>query len=295
MVARPAGSPIKRDASTWRDLDRRSFSEDDPSDWKKRFDSLLSKSGVGLKKHYEFNQCLFEGSAVCGNGSASASAFVSGEFDTTMDFGISLIGALRTFTFTESFAYFRQEAFSTTVQAGLSAAAKLRFDSGYHPVGSFNTFGSNYNLKGILTINPYYKVDARVQAEASISAQATVELGLKHPRFQYYLPTDLGNLPTEPTGNFEVTSRTGPITALGEISTSVGGDVIVSLRPTVGFDIQLAFLDKQLVDTSVRLTTQADVDFGIAGKSLCSTCQGCSNLEANLNSHGWIQLQRSAD
>lgn len=65
--------------------------------------------------------------------------------------------------------------------------------------------------------------------------------------------------------HFEVTSRTGPVSALGAISASTGGDIIVSLLPTIGFDSALAFGGKQLVDTSVRLTAQADTDFGVAG------------------------------
>ncbi|KAI5198888.1 glycoside hydrolase [Aureobasidium subglaciale] len=286
VVARPAGSPIKRDASSWRDLDRRSFSEDDPSDWKKRFDNLLKDGNVGLKKHYEFDQCLFSVEATCSAGSAYAEAFATGEFNTTMDFGVSLIGTLRTFTFTEAFSYFRQEAFEARVQAALAAKAKLRFDSGFHPVGSFDAFGSNYNIKGILSINPYFSVAARVQAEATVSLQATVELTLKHDRFQYYLPTNLGSLPTEPGGNFQVTSRNGPISTLGDVSASVGGDVIVSIVPTIGFDIQLAFGGKQLVDTSVKLTSQADVDFDIAATAGTS----CTGLQLDVKGQFQAQL-----
>lgn len=265
VVARPAGSPIKRDANTWRDIDRRSYAENDPSDWKKRFDNLLNKGGVGLKKHYEFSQCLFEASATCANFDAAARADISGEFDTTMDFGVSLIGTLRNFGFSEAFSYFRQEAFRARIKAGLMAHAKLEFDSGFHPVGSFDTFGSNYAIKGILTINPYFSAEARAQAQTSISAVATGELTLTHPRFHYYMPTDLGSLPTEPSGSFEVSSRNGPVSALGEISAKTGGDVLISLKPTIGFDISIAFGGKKLADTSIRLTSQADTDFGVHG------------------------------
>lgn len=182
-----------------------------------------------------------------------------------MDHGISLIGALRSSHSTNPLPTSdKRRSRREFKQVSKPVSAKLEFDSGFSPVGSFDAFGSNYNIKGILTINPYFNLQARVQAEASISAQATVELTLTPPRFQYYLPTNLGTLPTEPTRHFEVTSRTGPVGALGAISASTGGDIIVSLLPTIGFDIVLAFGGKQLADTSVRLTAQADTDFGVA-------------------------------
>jgi hypothetical protein len=246
----------------------------------------LEEGNVGLRKHYEFHQCLFEASATCSVGSAHAGASASGEFNTTMDFGVSLIGTLLDFKFTEAFSYFRQEAFEARVQVAIEAKAKPRCDSGFQPVGTFDAFGSNYNIKGILQINPYFSAAARVQAEATISAQATVELTLQHDRFQYYQPTTLAPMPTEPGGNFKVTSRSGPISTLGDVSASVGGDIIVSVAPTIGFDIKLAFVGKQLVDTSLKLTSQADVSFGIAATAGTS----CNGLQLDIKGQFQTEL-----
>lgn len=268
VVAPPAGSPIKRSAENWREFDKRFFAENNPDDWRKRFDALLSKDDTGLKKHYEFNLCLFDASATCGRGSVQAKADVSGSFNTTMDFGLSLIGTLQGFGFSEAFAYFRQQEFESRIVAGIEARARLRFQSAYVPIGSFDVFGANYNIKGILRINPYFNMKARVQADATISAQAMVEMTLHHSRFQYYLPESLGNIPTEPTGQFSTDARTGPITAMGDISSSVGGNILFSILPTVGFDIQLDWRGTRQVDTSVKLTAQVDTDFGVAGMFL---------------------------
>lgn len=58
MVADAPGSLVKRDSSTWRSLDRRWFAEHDKDSWLKRFQKLSEKKDIGLKKHYEYNQCL---------------------------------------------------------------------------------------------------------------------------------------------------------------------------------------------------------------------------------------------
>ncbi|KAF7184582.1 hypothetical protein CNMCM7691_005766 [Aspergillus felis] len=201
VVAAAHDSAVKRTADNWRQLDRRFWSESN-EDWLKRFNSLLVQGNTGLKKHYEFQQCLFEATGVCQNADGRATAYVYGEFNTTMDLGMTLIGTLRNFQFSEAYSYFNQESFSIRMGAGFQAGARMYFDSGWVPIGSFDGFGMNSYIKGIFTVNPYFKMDARLEADAYVSAQATGEISISHDRFRYYLPVGLGNNPTSVTGDW---------------------------------------------------------------------------------------------
>lgn len=269
IVAASPDSPVKRSAENWRHLDRRFWSSS-WEDWQKRFNSLLTKGNEGLKKHYEFNECLFEAKGVCKNADIGAKAFVYGEFNTTMDLGMSLIGTLKNFGFSESYAYFNQEAFSMRMGAGFEARARMYFDSGWASMGSFEPFGMNSFVKGIFTINPYFRMDARVEADAYISAQATGEISISHDRFRYYLPVNLGNNPTEVTGDWDLSSVTGPISGLGDIEAKAGGGLVLGFRPTIGIDINLQFQGEDYVDTSITLSTPGSIRYDAAISSKCS-------------------------
>ncbi|CAI7624461.1 unnamed protein product [Penicillium pancosmium] len=269
IVAASPDSPVKRSAENWRHLDRRFWSSS-WEDWQKRFNSLLTKGNEGLKKHYEFNQCLFEAKGVCKNADIGAKAFVYGEFNTTMDLGMSLIGTLKNFGFSESYAYFNQEAFSMRMGAGFEARARMYFDSGWASMGSFEPFGMNSFIKGIFTINPYFKMDARVEADAYISAQATGEISISHERFRYYLPVNLGNNPTEITGDWDLSSVTGPISGLGDIEAKAGGGLVLGFRPSIGIDINLQLQEEEYVNTSITLSTPGSIRYDAAISSKCS-------------------------
>ncbi|CEL11918.1 hypothetical protein ASPCAL15012 [Aspergillus calidoustus] len=142
LVEASHDSPVKRSAENWRELDRRFWSET-KQDWRKRFEALLVYGGQGLRKHYEWNECLFEAKAVCGIAEFDSEARVFGEMNTTMDFGTSLIGTLRNFDFQEAFSFWNQEDFSMRMGAKFHARARLYMDSGWMSVGSFSDFGMN--------------------------------------------------------------------------------------------------------------------------------------------------------
>ncbi|KAL5333928.1 hypothetical protein BJX70DRAFT_403108 [Aspergillus crustosus] len=272
VVASEPGSPVKRSASTWRELDRRWWSET-KDDWLKRFNALLVQGGTGLEKQYTFRQCLFEADVTCGSASASAhaEAMVYGSLNTTMDLGMSLIGTLRNFGFSESYAYFNQESFSMRMGAALAANARLYFDSGWASIGSFDAFGMNMYLKGIFSINPYFQVDARMEADAYISTEATVELTLSHERFRYFLPADLRSNPNEVTGSFQLDPVLGPVTGNGVLEAKIGGGLVISTRPTIGINIQLQMSGREYVDTSIKLSTPGSIRFDVA---LTTSCPG---------------------
>lgn len=270
VVAAAPGSNIKRSADNWRDLDRRYWS-DKADDWLKRFNDLLVQGNTGLKKHYSFNQCLVDAYASCGaHADAKVKASVYGELNTTMDLGMTLIGTLRNFGFSESYSFFNQESFSMRMGAEFQARARLYFDSGWAPVGSFDSFGMNAYIKGIFTINPYFQVDARLEADAYVSATATVETTISNERFRYYLPANLAHNPTSINGDFGLSTVTGPISGFGNIEARAGGGLVFGFRPTIGVDIGLHFRGEQYVNTSIKLSTPGSIRFDAALSTSCS-------------------------
>lgn len=270
VAASHDSSLTKRSAENWRELDRRFWAENDKESWLKRFNDLLTQGDTGLKKHYEFNQCLFQSEAKCANAQADTSAFLYGELNTTMDFGTTLIGKLRNFQFTEAFSFFNQEGFSMRAGAGIRAQARLYFDSGWHSIGEFDAFGMDLNLKGIFSIKPYFAVDARVEADAYLSTQATAEMKISHDRFRYYLPASLGNNPTQITGSYNLDTTTGPISGFGNIDARAGGGIVFGFKPKIAMDIDLQFRGSQYVNTSVELSTPGSIRIDAALASGCS-------------------------
>jgi chitinase len=269
MVKAKHGASAKRSADTWRELDKRYWSET-KSDWLKRFNALLKTNHRGLKKHYEFNQCLFETSAVCGKADATMKASVYGELNTTMDLGMSLIGTLRNFGFSEAYAFFSQEEFAMRMGTAFRARARMYMDSGWVPIGSFDSFGMNSYIKAIFTFNPSFKMDARLEADAYVSAQATTEMTISHDQFQYYLPVDLSNNPVSVVGDFKFDTVTGPISGFGDINAQAGGGLVFGFRPTIGVDIGVQLGKKKYVDTSVSLSTPSSLRYDVSLSTSCS-------------------------
>ncbi|KAL2813347.1 hypothetical protein BDW59DRAFT_167530 [Aspergillus cavernicola] len=270
-------APVKRDATTWRELDRRWLAELSPKAWYNHFQSIFGANmgdleKTGLVKSYGFNKCLFQASAVCAGTptyKAEAESYVYGQLNTTMDMGMTLIGTLRNFGFSEAFASFTQQEMSVRVGASLRAKAQLYFDSGWHPLGPFDAFGMGMNLKGIFSINPYFSLDARIEADAYVSAQATFEMNFHHNALRYYLPWDLGTSITQPLGDWGLDGLPGPIIGNGEIEARVGGGLVYHIRPTIGIDVKLQVADHQYTDTSIKLTSDSQMRVDIALSTKC--------------------------
>lgn len=197
---------------------------------------------------------------------------VWGSLDTTMDMEMSFVGTLRNFGFSEAYSFFSQEDFNATMGVGFEAKAKMQFSSGYVPLGSFDSFGGNYFIKGIFKVNPYYQIEAQLQADVIVSAEATAEVNLYHPRYWYFLPETMADMPIQPDGHFGFNAKAGPIAAIGEVAVKSGGNLACSLRPTIGIDVGLYIPSKQnnrdLISTTIKVSTEADFEFGIAGEFL---------------------------
>ena len=120
---------------------------------------------VGLLKKYEFQQNLYRGSAVCGPSSATClTVDAGGDLTTTEDFGQTIIGTLDNFDFSLAYAYIRQTNFKAHISGGIQIHAHVRTQTQMKSLDGhdFGLFGSNYNIKGILRVNPYFDVRAQI-------------------------------------------------------------------------------------------------------------------------------------
>ncbi|RHZ56167.1 glycoside hydrolase family 18 protein [Aspergillus thermomutatus] len=124
--------------------------------------------------------------------------------------------------------------------------------------------------QGIFTTKPYFQLDVRLEADAYVSAQATVEMSLSLDKFRYYLPATLGSSGFQNMGDHHLRVLASPISGRGDIEARVGGGLLYHFRPTVGFDIKLQYEGKQYVDTSIKLTTDGQIRFDTALSTSCS-------------------------
>ena len=109
-------------------ISKRGFGTSD-SWWLSRFNALLSRNpGYGLSKRYTYDQIIYKAEKNCApSATASIEATVHGELAATLDFGMSLIGTLRNFDFTESYAYFNLYNLSVSSQLALTGHASFKY------------------------------------------------------------------------------------------------------------------------------------------------------------------------
>lgn len=268
-------APVKRDFASWRDIDRRWLAEANPLAWLSHLRSVFGKSTddlekTGVMKSYAFNQCIFDTSATCPGHppyEIKGRSSIYGELNTTMDFGMTLIGTLKNFQFSEAFASFTQHEMSLRLGALLDAKSRLYFDTGYHNLGPFDSFGMGYSLKGIFTFNPYFELAARVEADAYISAKAAFEASFSMEKLRYYLPLSLasgflGGEQPKFGGRADILSN-------GEIEAQAGAGLLYHIKPAIGFDIQLHLGDRHYVGSSIKLMFDNQLRVDVSRSTNC--------------------------
>ena len=102
--------------------------------WLDRFNILLSGasggSNYGLTQSWSWNQVLYSAEKNCPpSATAYMEAVILGELTAQLDYGISLIGTLRNFDFSESYAFFRLNGLDLSTKAELNGNAGFTFQS----------------------------------------------------------------------------------------------------------------------------------------------------------------------
>lgn len=146
----------------------------------------------GLTKSYEYHQLIFNAQKHCPpSATAIIYATVEGELSTTLDFGISLIGTLRNFDFSESYAYFNLHNLSIKSNLVINGNARFTYQSKpLQLLDQWDPFGGQFNLKGIFTVGPYFDAVGQIQAEATVSGEISAGMSISAPqKFTYMFPS----------------------------------------------------------------------------------------------------------
>lgn len=244
VVAADNDAPAKRHAGNWRELDKRWVKANEPESWYKRFLSLLTTKDVGLVKTYNWKQNLYDQTFYCSDNTAAyLRADAAGDLQTTMDFGQTIIGTLNDFVFTQAFAFFRQSDFKAHITAGLQAHARVRTQTTLKSLDGIGllSFGSNFNIKGILRVNPYFDVRAQIQGEAVASLQGTVDVTVSSPMFHYMFPQELESIPTMPLDPFKITTKHSNLNSPGKLGADIGGIITLSVVPVLGITVEVDY------------------------------------------------------
>lgn len=236
---------------------------------------------MGLHKHYKFDQEIFSAQKYCGSNSlAYVSINAAGEVDTIEDFGQTIIGTLNDFQFAQAFAFYRQSEFRVELSAGLQAVARARVQTPLRSLDGhdlngrdFNTFGANFNIKGILRVNPYFDVRAQIQAEAITSIQGHINVNLHSDMFHYMFPETLESIPPDPHSPFQITTAYDRVNSPGIIAGAViGGQVTISIAPVLGINIEIDAFGHSS-KTNIETVFRGDVQMRFAA-SASTDCKG---------------------
>lgn len=177
IVSSPPNGRAKRsEPENWRDAHREWFNHHEfrkrgfsssASWWRSRFDTLLNRDyKYGLTKRYDFSQILYHASKTCPpHGIADIDISVNGHLEATLDYGISLIGTLRNFDFSESYAYFSLQGLEIQSTLDISGEVGMQYQSQvlqlrmlprshpwyrltHHLVDKWSPWGGSFNIKG---------------------------------------------------------------------------------------------------------------------------------------------------
>ncbi|KAJ6007241.1 hypothetical protein N7540_011217 [Penicillium herquei] len=297
VASSPTGSVKRRSPEDWREfhmdwfnhrqLGRRGYGESD-SWWLDRFNSLLNgHHDYGLVKEYTFSQTLYEATISCPPVDATFSAGVSGTLGVTLDYGLSLIGTLRNFDFSESYAYFNLYGLDVYGEVTLNANAAIQYQSQVlQLLDQWDPFGGSYNIKGLWTVGPYFDVTAQLQALATVSGTMTAGVGFTvYENFTYMFPQSLNQWPSQSA--VEQNHLFVSMGASSSAAISAAGSVTMTVTPSVGFQIQLEAFDTQLVNTKVQASFENAMTLRV-GASSASLCDGVeyeieNSLMVNIN------------
>lgn len=284
----PSGSKKKRSPTEWREthmdwfehrLNKRGYGTTD-SWWLDRFNVLLdSHSNYGVEKQFHFEQVLYNAGKSCGSGTAHLSATVAGDLAVRLDYGISMIGTLRNFDFSEAYAYFNLHNLHVDTMAEVQANAVFRYESEVlQLLDRWDVFEGTFNIKGLWSIGPYFDATAQLQGLATLSG--TISSGMSFQtessgdRFTYMFPQSLNKFPSASV--IKPVIGATEIKASQKASISADGSLTLTMTPSLGFQIELDVFGEKLIDSRVSANFQnaMTVRVGAGGSTSGDLCNG---------------------
>ncbi|CAG8910037.1 unnamed protein product [Penicillium egyptiacum] len=282
----PSGSVEKRSSNDWRQfhldwfehkLSKRGWGTSD-SWWLDRFNALLdSHSNYGLQKQFHFEQILYNAAKPCPPTTAQVTAKVAGDLSVRLDYGISLIGTLRNFDFSEAYAFFNLDGLEVDSMASLDANAAFRYESEKLQLfDQWDPFAGSFNIKGLFTVGPYFDTTAQIRGAATMSGKVTTGLGLITSQpFTYMFPQSMNRFPS--SSIIRPAVLTTSVEAYSKANITADGSITLTMVPSLGFQIQLYAFGERLVNTrvSTSFSNSATVRVG-AGTGSDVLCGGAS-------------------
>ncbi|KAF4762033.1 hypothetical protein HAV15_005078 [Penicillium sp. str.  len=261
VASSPSGSSKKRSPTEWREFHmdwfeqhqskKRGYSSNDRW-WLTRFTNLLdAHSNYGLKKDYHFEQLLYNAAKPCPPLTAQLTAKVAGDLSVRLDYGISLIGTLRNFDFSEAYAFFNLDGLKVDTMGSLDANAGFRYESQkLQLLDTWDPFGGSFNIKGLWTVGPYFDVTAQIQGLATVSGKITSGMTFTTEKpFMFMFPQSLEQFPSSSIITPHVlNTKIEPYT---NANISADGSITLTVVPSLGFQIQLDAFGESLVDTRI--------------------------------------------
>ncbi|KAI2682254.1 hypothetical protein LCP963914a_6669 [Penicillium roqueforti] len=261
VASSPSGSSKKRSPTEWREFHmdwfeqhqskKRGYSSNDRW-WLTRFTNLLdAHSNYGLKKDYHFEQLLYNAAKPCPPLTAQLTAKVAGDLSVRLDYGISLIGTLRNFDFSEAYAFFNLDGLKVDTMGSLDANAGFRYESQkLQLLDTWDPFGGSFNIKGLWTVGPYFDVTAQIQGLATVSGKITSGMTFTTEKpFMFMFPQSLDQFPSSSIITPHVlNTKIEPYT---NANISADGSITLTVVPSLGFQIQLDAFGESLVDTRI--------------------------------------------
>ncbi|KAF7131458.1 hypothetical protein CNMCM5793_004683 [Aspergillus hiratsukae] len=283
VASSPTGAVKRRSPEDWREfhmdwfkhhqLAKRGFGTTD-SWWVDRFNALLNRNlDYGLYQTYHFEQILYDAAKSCPPAMASLSATIAGDLSVRLDYGISLIGTLRNFDFSESYAYFNLYKLGVDTMATVQANAAFQYQSTkLQLLDQWDPFGGSYNIKGLWTIGPYFDATAQIQGSAILSGTVSAGMSIMtEERFTYMFPQSLNQFPSEDDVNpYKLQYSVKPSTSA---NISADGAITLTVIPSIGFQIKLDALGSNLVNTKISAAFSNDLTVRV-GASTGSLCNG---------------------
>ncbi|KAH6871517.1 hypothetical protein B0T10DRAFT_466678 [Thelonectria olida] len=237
--------------------------------WKNEFNALIkTHTDYGAVKRMDWSQVLYAARKSCpGATDASVEGKLDGSFETTLDYGISLICTPKNFNFDEAYAYFHFNEMKLDSYGIIDAYAAFQFQTQTTPIlDSLDLFDGVYNIAGLVEIGPCFDVQAQLRAALTMSFKA------KNPITWMY-PKSMDTWPDKSSFNtYEPEVGLSPKT---NVSVKTSGNLTVVMSSSLGFGVKLLWNAKQLVNTDISLNFDTDVSFIVTAEaSNAATCNG---------------------
>ncbi|KAF1992565.1 glycoside hydrolase family 18 protein [Aulographum hederae CBS 113979] len=251
-----------RSRDNWREFDRRWLEETHPEKWAGKFDTVLHDGGEqngGLEMKTALRQALYSARHVCeGMEDAHLEVKARASYSSKVDYGMSFMGALKNFEFSEAYGYIRELVPEFWFDASIEGRAKFDFQSPFVTLYGESVLPlAGFNIKGIIELSPYHSIEAQLGATGVYSGSTHISAKLAaEGNIDHYIPPSLDPLPRGgPYHRFADVPRPS---LHAKVTADYDGSVVLTLRPTFGYGVSLTYRGTHLAETTIESSMRVD-------------------------------------